>query len=140
VLFGIYEACGGPGASKREIELRGGAGTLFASERGYTIEPARPGQFQEWEALVEPEDVEWENRGDSTANLIRNFLDCVKSRETPLCSLENGHRSTSFAHLANMALEVGKRIEWDADNERVTNCEEANELLHYEYRDPWILL
>ena len=67
---------------------------------------------------------------DSTANLIKNFLDCVKSRKAPLCSLEDGHRSTSFAHLANIALAVGGRIEWDAEAERITNNEAANDLLH----------
>ena len=74
---------------------------------------------------------------DSTANLIRNFLDCVKSREEPWCPLEEGHRSTSFAHLANIALATKSRIEWDPVNEKVLNNEKANELLHYEYRKPW---
>jgi hypothetical protein len=76
---------------------------------------------------------------DSTGALIRNFLDCVKSRETPLCPLEEGHRSTSFAHLANIALATRERLHWDADAERFTNSEEANRLLHYEYRKPWKL-
>jgi hypothetical protein len=76
---------------------------------------------------------------DSTVHLIRNFLDCVKTRGTPLCPLEEGHRSTSFAHLANIALETKSRIEWDPAAERVTNVLAANELLHYEYRQPWSL-
>ena len=53
--------------------------------------------------------------------------------------MEEGHRSTSFAHLANIALEVGGRIEWDAENERIINNDKANDLLHYEYRKPWSL-
>ncbi len=77
--------------------------------------------------------------GNSTANLIRNFLDCVKSRNTPLCTLEDGHRSTSFAHLANIALATKQRLEWDSINERFTNSDEANKMLHYEYRRPWKL-
>ena len=63
----------------------------------------------------------------------------MKTRETPLCPLEEGHRSTSFAHLANIALETKSRIEWDPENERVTNLPAANDLLHYEYRQPWSL-
>jgi len=47
--------------------------------------------------------------GDSTATLVCNFLDCVRSRETPLCPLEEGHRSTCFAHLGNIALAVKER-------------------------------
>jgi hypothetical protein len=77
--------------------------------------------------------------GDSTAALVRNFLDCVKSRNTPLCPLEEGHRSTSFAHLANIALAMKTRLEWDPAKERFTNNEKANLLLEYEYRKPWKL-
>jgi predicted dehydrogenase len=147
VVFGIYEASGGPGLPHGEIELQGTKGTLYASERGYRIRPARPGQFQTWERLMEPTEYEHEEKAtsadvgerDSTVLLIRDFLDCVKSRGTPLCPLEEGHRSTSFAHLANIALETKSRIEWDPAAERVTNPPAANDLLHYEYRRPWSL-
>ncbi|MCK5209044.1 MAG: hypothetical protein KAQ79_13515, partial [Cyclobacteriaceae bacterium] len=87
----------------------------------------------------EPEEYaeEKSTRVDTTSGLIRNFLDCVKSREEPWCPIEEGHRSTTFAHLANIAHRTNSKIEWDADKERVTNNEKANDLLHYEYRKPW---
>jgi len=72
-------------------------------------------------------------------NLIRNFLDCVKSRNSPFCTLEEGHRSTSFAHLANIALATKERLQWDSVNEKFTNSDAANKMLHYEYRKPWKL-
>ena len=75
----------------------------------------------------------------STGGLIRDFLDCVVSRKTPRCTLEEGHRSTCFAHLANIAVRMRQRLEWDAKAERFTNCDKANELLQYEYRAPWRL-
>jgi predicted dehydrogenase len=146
--FHIYEACGAGRIQGGEIEFGGTHGNLVTSQNGYTITPAKPGQFQTWKQLVEPEERMLRSdaqhgdlgiREDSTANLIRNFLDCVKSREAPLCTLEEGHRSTSFAHLANIALAMRTRIEWDAENEQVTNNDAANELLHYEYRPPWTL-
>ncbi|MGK7395271.1 MAG: Gfo/Idh/MocA family protein [Candidatus Cyclobacteriaceae bacterium M3_2C_046] len=148
VKFSIYEASGGRGVDWGEIELRGAKGNLYASQDGYKIAPARSGQFQDWKQLVKPQermlesDAEFGDLGikeDSTANLIRNFLDCVKSRETPWCTLEDGHRSTSFAHLGNIALAMGTRIEWDPKKEVVTNIKKANDLLHYEYRKPWSL-
>ena len=75
--------------------------------------------------------------GDLTHQHIRNFLDCVKSRSKCNCDLETGHRSTSFAHLANIALAMQSRLEWDAKKERITNNEKANQLLDYAYRAPW---
>ncbi len=141
VVFGIYEAGGADPVAGGEIELVGTKGTLVASEDGYVVRPARPGQFQDWKALVEPQE-EKEAGGessDSTARLVRNFLDCVKARSTPWCPLEEGHRSTSFAHLANIALETRSRLEWDPEAERVRGNPAANALLRYEYRKPWTL-
>jgi hypothetical protein len=67
----------------------------------------------------------------------RNFLDCIKSRSKPNCDAEDGHRSTSYALLANIALATGSRLLWDGKAERFTNNDAANDLLDYEYRKPW---
>lgn len=146
VNFCIYEASSGGLFQFGEVELRGTKGTLWANESGYRITAARPGQFQTWTKQIEDEVFDSRNEPlpdgssrDSTAALVRNFLDCVKSRQTPLCPLEEGHRSTSFAHLANIAVKVKSRLEWDPVKERFTNNEAANQLLHYEYRKPWKL-
>jgi len=148
IQFHIYEASGGIGVKGGEVELTGTKGTISINQNGYTVIPAKPGQFQDWEKLIEKERVDIKSdaqhgdlgiKEDSTANLIRNFLDSVKSRKQPWCSIEDGHRSTTFAHLANISLEMGERIEWDAENERITNSKYANNLLHYEYREPWSL-
>jgi predicted dehydrogenase len=139
VLFGIYEAAGGEPLPSGEIELRGTHGNVYCSERGYRITPSKPGQFQDWKTLTEAVENKLEKEEDPTGNLIRNFLDCVKSRQEPWCPIEEGHRSTSFAHLANIALDTQMRLVWDPQKERFTNSEKANQLLHYEYRKPWKL-
>lgn len=146
ISFSIYEASGVKMFSDGELELRGTKSNLYSSERGYRIVPSRPGQFQSWEKQVEEEEFINQDKilndgssSDSTTGLIRNFLDCIKTRQNPLCTLEDGHRSTSFAHLANISLAVNQRLEWDLVNEKFTNSEKANELLSYEYRKPWSL-
>ncbi|MGV8093130.1 MAG: Gfo/Idh/MocA family protein [Mangrovibacterium sp.] len=141
VSFCIYEASGGKLFPDGEVELRGTKGTLYASETGYKIIPAGSGAkfVKAEEYKVDTKMLTDGSNASSTGNLVRNFLDCVKSRETPLCTLEEGHRSTSFAHLANIALATGEKLKWDAQKERFTNSEEANKYLHYEYRKPWKL-
>ncbi|QGY43815.1 gfo/Idh/MocA family oxidoreductase [Maribellus comscasis] len=138
IKFSIYEGTSGNGIPGGEVELRGTKGTLVADEKSYEIKASRRGQFQNWNELIESEKSDVSNE-DSTVKLIRNFLDSVKSRETPWCTLEDGHRSTSFAHLANIALKTGKRLEWDPAKEEFTNSDAANQLLSYEYRKPWKL-
>jgi len=139
ISFSIYEGCGGQGLPWGEIEFRGSKGTLYTKDSSYKIEPAGSGQFQDWDELMQVEEFSLEKREDATANLIRNFLDNVKSRGKVWCPLEVGHRSTTFAHLANIACETKKRLEWDAEKEQFTNCDEANKLLHYQYRGDWKL-
>jgi predicted dehydrogenase len=146
ITFEMLESCGGPIFPYGEIELRGAKGVAYADERGYKLMPSAPGQFQTWKRQVEAEEYVVQEKAlpdgsssVSTGGLIRDFLDCVKSRKAPLCPLEEGHRSTSFAHLANIAVKVKQRLEWDAEKERFTNCEAANALLSYEYRAPWKL-
>lgn len=148
IQFSIHEASSGGGIRGGEVELNGTRGNLVADQDGYQIIPASPGQFQTWKEPVAEERVELEGeethgdlriREDSTANLVHNFLDCIKSGEEPFCPLEEGHRSTSFAHLANISLAMQMRLEWDPQTEHFTNSEQANRMLHYDYRDPWKL-
>ena len=148
IQFSIHEASSGGGIPGGEIELNGSNGTLVANQDGFRVVPARPGQFQTWDRLVDPmqEELKGEEshgdlqiREDSTANLVNDFIECIQEGREPLCTLEEGHRSTSFAHLANISLAMNMRLEWDAAAERITNSEQANELLHYQYREPWTL-
>jgi predicted dehydrogenase len=144
----VLEASSGSFIPYGFIELRGTKGTLYTNENDYKILPTSPGQFQSWDKLMEPEEYSLGSTDklladnsylNSTANLIRNFLDCIKSRETPLSTLEIGHRSTSLAHMASISLATKQRLQWDSVKELFTNSDEANKLLHYEYRKPWKL-
>jgi predicted dehydrogenase len=146
ISFNIFEASSGDILPYGELEIRGTKGTVFAGQDGYKIIPAKKGQFQNWSPMIKPEEYNLQGQylsdgssSYSTGALIRDFLDCIKSRKTPLCSLEDGHRSTSFAHLANIALATQTRLQWDPEKERFTNSEAANKMLHYEYRKPWKL-
>ena len=144
----VLEASSGSFIPHGFIEMRGTNGTLYTGENDYKIVPTRPGQFSSWDKLMEPQEYELGGNDtllddnsyrNSTANLIRNFMDCIKSRKTPWSTLEIGHRSTSFAHLATISMITKERLEWDAVNEQFTNSEEANKLLSYEYRKPYTL-
>lgn len=138
VTFSQFEACGNPAMREGEIELRGTLGTLYANPRGFAVYPEKGGQFQDDAPRIEPIEERIESE-DLDFLHMRNFLDCVKSRKTPNCTLEEGHRSTVMSLLANIALETRSRIEWDGEKEEILSPSHANELLHYPYREPWTL-
>jgi len=60
---------------------------------------------------------------------VRNFLDCVKSRQTPTCDVALSHLSTNTCHLGNIAYKLGRKLSWDADTETFKGDAEANALL-----------
>ena len=139
-IFGQYETSQNPTLRSGEIELRGTQGTLYVSANGYEVVPEQPGQFQSWQSGCKSETVDAAGTNAAlTALHARNFLDCMRSRQQPSADVEIGHRSTSLSLMANISLAVGQRLEWDAQSERFTNSDEANQMLHYEYRDPWTL-
>lgn len=139
-VFGQYETSGNPMMPRGEIEFRGTKASVYVDTRGYEVVPERGGQFQDRAPRAKAEEVE---AGDGNANLTalhaRNFLDCVRSRKRPNADVEIGHRSTTFSLLANISLALGQRLEWDADKEQFIGNEQANSMLHYEYRKPWKL-
>jgi predicted dehydrogenase len=68
---------------------------------------------------------------------VRNFLDCVKSRQRPISDVEDGHRTTTTCHLANLSLRLGRKIRWDPEKEQIVGDAEANRWLVRPYRKPW---
>ena len=60
----------------------------------------------------------------------RDFIDAVKSRGDTLEDAEVGHRTTSLCHLGNIAIQMGKELQWDPAKERFTNSPEANALVN----------
>lgn len=68
---------------------------------------------------------------------VRNFLDCIKSRQQPISDVEGGHQTSLACHLANIALKVGRTIRWDEAKEEIIGDPAAAKLLVKNYRAPW---
>jgi predicted dehydrogenase len=76
--------------------------------------------------------------GDTMVLNKRDWIDCIKSRKQPLCSLDMGHRTAIICNLGNMSLRLGGRaIQWDPEKEVVVGDKEAAAMCTKEYREPW---
>ena len=64
-------------------------------------------------------------------------LDCVRSREAPVCSPEDAFQSASTVQLAMIAYKSKSIVEWDAKTETILGDPPATSLLKREYRLPW---
>lgn len=67
----------------------------------------------------------------------KNFINCVLSRKETAAPAEVGHRSISIAHIGNIAMKLGRDLDWDPVKEKFINDDEANEMLSREMREPW---
>jgi Oxidoreductase family, C-terminal alpha/beta domain len=71
---------------------------------------------------------------------MRNFIDCVRSRETCVASAEIGHRSITPGHLGYVSQAVARPLHWDPIQQVITDDAEADKLLRSgTYRAPWSL-
>lgn len=68
---------------------------------------------------------------------VRNFLDCIKTRQRPIADVEEGHKTAVACHLANISLRTGRKLRWDADKEEIIGDKESNAMLERPYRKPW---
>ena len=70
---------------------------------------------------------------------MKNYFDCMRSRQDPIASVENGHRSASIGHLIIIALRTGRKLQWDPAKEIFTGdgASTANLLLAREMRAPY---
>jgi len=78
-------------------------------------------------------------RGDNRQGHRRDFLDCVKSRAETITPIEIGQRSITVAHLANIAMILGREVRWDPATERIIGDETASRMCARSPREPWTI-
>ena len=98
------------------VRFYGSEGEIFVSRSEITSEPAEITDIQ-----LKSTDVRLYKSDDH----YQNFLDCIKTREDPICDIEIGHRSVTVCHLANIAIRLGRKLQWDPVKEEIVGDEEA---------------
>lgn len=125
----------------------GDKGTLKLSVNRYDFTPfGKKEPTHHGEALMEqdkyPEDKTEKDLEQHVASANRqhqrDFLKAIETRGKPVADIEQGYISSASCILANIALQLGRTLQWDAQKQRVTGDEEANRLLRRPYRSPWI--
>ena len=71
-----------------------------------------------------------------------DFIEAIKEGRKAANDFEISSKLTEIMLLTNIAVnsqQINKTLEYDAENMRITNLEEANNYFHYEYRNGWTL-
>lgn len=153
------EAAQGETATGSGLVFHGTKGSLAISRSGFNVTPDRVirpenavPQFTDGQPIggvsriEEPaEPKTWttaitDKSGDSADQFrrhVRNFLDCLRTRQTPISNLDSAHRVSTLCHLANASLRLGRSLQWDAKQQSVINDPAAANILNRPYRAPW---
>jgi predicted dehydrogenase len=128
--------------------LYGDKGTLKLSVHRWDFIPAgKNAPTQSGEAVIEhdkyPEDKTEKDLELHVASANRahqrDFLRAIANRSKPVADIEQGYISTASCILANLAMKLGRTLEWNPQlPEPVVNDAEANKLLIRDYREPWV--
>ena len=123
----------GPYGKQYGLAFIGNDATIFANREGWELHPeTADGQYKV--PAMPPKG----GRSYHDAH-VRNWLDCIKSRKDPNCTVENGRLVARYAHMANIALRSGGKVSWDVNRQNFGDNKAANELITPDYRKPWKL-
>ncbi len=73
----------------------------------------------------------------NSKNHFQDFVDCVKSRQRPICDVEIGASTVIACHVMNFAYRYGATVKWDPARNRVGSGGSSKWLTRDKYRDNW---
>ncbi len=93
-----------------KIHIQGKKATMVIDDDGYRV------YAEPWNRPNIPPAIIHEYKGGiPTEPHVKNFLECVKSRQEPNAPVEVGHNAVTAPHLANVALRTQKRVALNGD-------------------------
>ena len=96
-------------------------GTLRTDPDAILHEPIQPGEVQ----LPRNRGHKW------------NWVDCIRTRQRPICDVAIGARSVSVCHIGNICYWLKRPLKWDPVKEEFIGDAEANRWLDRPKRAPW---
>jgi predicted dehydrogenase len=129
--------------SRGDKYWHGSCGMRFEGTEGWVAvadaykkpEASSPGLLEDAQKLLE----DYIERTGRPMNHVRNFFDCVKSRQQTVANPDVMHHTMSTVHAANICMWLKRDLRYDPVKEEFVNDPEANRLRTRAQRDPWII-
>lgn len=109
----------------------GNKATMVLDRHGFEIwNDGNPKEVAEKMGAIPYFDAKNPGKSEQDGPWHRLFVDCVKGQKRPPLTLEESHKGTVCCHLANISyLCEGRKIQWDAEKENISNDSQAAGLL-----------
>ncbi|MEN9949427.1 MAG: hypothetical protein RLY85_179 [Bacteroidota bacterium] len=127
------------------FKIYGENGTLCGSTMRFDFIPSGKGEKIHGDVLFErekyPADLQEKDielfAAPATRAHMTDFLTAIDNKTKPVADIEEGHISTASCILANMAMQLGRPLQYDPISRTVKGDPEATQLLQRSYRSPW---
>ena len=130
--------CNMPGDIPMVITSEGDNGILFEGTTGrfFVNRGKLAGKpVEDLETNPLPEDaVEQVYGGPVSQNHTENFIAAMKERSQPISDVWSHNRMLETCHLANIAIRLGREVNWDPSARQIIGDDEANSFLSRESR------
>jgi len=115
------------------VRYEGSEGWVACADGYSRPEVSNPALLADYAKLVQ----DYAARTGRALNHVRNFFDCVKSRQQTVANPVVMHRSMSTVHAANICMWLNRKMTFDPVKEEFVGDAEANRLLSRAMRAPW---
>ncbi len=114
-------------------------GTAFEGPEGWVL--VHRGMLRtQPESLVESAAAHLDLLPVRSPNHVRNFLDCVKSRQSTVCPIDDSVQADLLCHVSDIATRMEQKLTFDPRKEKFVKADKANEKLALRtMRPPWKL-
>lgn len=75
--------------------------------------------------------------GEHHRQHVQNWIECLRSRKDPVCTVETGRMAALYTHMGNIAARTQSRLVWNNDASNFMHNDAANALLMPAYREAW---
>ena len=116
------------------VRYEGSEGWVAAADGYSKPDVSSPAMLSDFRKIVN----DYKERTGRALNHVRNFFDCVKSREWTVANPEVMHYSMGTVHGANICMWLKRDLKYDPAKEEFINDAEANRLRSRAMREPWI--
>lgn len=118
-----------PGLGSCPVRFEGDEGWVEVGDFG-KIEVSDP-------KFLEGVEFDAEHYGTDPIKHVRNFLDCVKTREKPVCNSTVTRYGHVAGHAAAISWKLGRKMNFDPVTESFVGDDEANRMRSRARRAPW---
>ena len=127
------------------IRYEGSEGWIFVSRGEYSATASDPVSKNKSSKALDASDPKILNSiiKESEIHLYQidnqhgNWLDCIKTRKTPVSPVEIGHRACSVCLITHISMKLGRKLQWNPETELFVNDDQANKMLSRPQRYPY---